>query len=118
MAGPVQLIDEAAEIARGIATRRTDGHTRGHQIVTFSSRGQTACYLGDLCPMVPHLRTFWSMAYDQFPLTVRTMKPAILGEIADGQHVAMFSHDPQCRIARIRRDADGGSEWTVEPIVR
>jgi glyoxylase-like metal-dependent hydrolase (beta-lactamase superfamily II) len=113
----VQFVDEAAEIVPGIATRRTEGHTRGHQIVKLTSRGQTACSLGDLCPMVPHLRTFWSMAYDQFPLKVRTSKPAILAEIADRQQVAVFSHDPQCRFARIRRDVDGSSEWAVEPVV-
>jgi glyoxylase-like metal-dependent hydrolase (beta-lactamase superfamily II) len=117
-AGLVEFIDEVAEIAPGISTRRTEGHTRGHQIVTLTSCGETACYLGDLCPMVPHLRTFWSMAYDQYPLIVRTTKPAILGEIADQQQVAVFSHDPQCRFARIRRDVSGISEWTAEPVVR
>jgi glyoxylase-like metal-dependent hydrolase (beta-lactamase superfamily II) len=116
-AGLVEVIDEVTEIAPGIATRRTDGHTRGHQIVTFTSRGQAAWYLGDLCPMVPHVRAFWSMAYDQYPLTVRTTKPAVLGEIADRQDVAVFCHDPQCRFARIRRDVTGVSEWTIEPIV-
>jgi len=116
-AGLMRTVDEVAEIVPGIATRRTDGHTRGHQILTLTSRGQTASYLGDLCPLVPHLRTFWSMSYDQFPLTVRTSKPAILGEIADRRHLAMFAHDPQCRFARIRRDVAGGSEWIVEPIV-
>jgi glyoxylase-like metal-dependent hydrolase (beta-lactamase superfamily II) len=115
-AGLVQLVDETVEIAPGVATRRTDGHTRGHQIVTLTSRGQTAWYLGDLCPLVPHLRTFWSMAYDQFPLTVRTTKPAILGEIAEGRHVAVFAHDPQCRFARIRRDDGGSLEWIAEPV--
>lgn len=116
-AGLVQMVDEVAAIVPGVETRRTDGHTRGHQIVTLASQGQTAWYLGDLCPLVPHLRTFWSMAYDQFPLTVRTMKPAILGEIANRQHVAVFAHDPQCRFARIRPDVGGGFEWTAEPIM-
>lgn len=115
-AGLVQFVDDVAEIVSGVTTRRTDGHTRGHQLVTLASRDQTAWYLGDLCPLVPHLRTFWSMAYDQFPLTVRTTKPAILGEIADQQQLVVFSHDPQCRFARIRRD-NGGSEWTAESIV-
>jgi glyoxylase-like metal-dependent hydrolase (beta-lactamase superfamily II) len=115
-AGLVQFVDEVAEITPGVAVRRTDGHTRGHQIVTLTSRGQTVRYLGDVCPMVPHLRTFWSMAYDQFPLTVRTTKPAILEEIADRRQIAVFAHDPQCRFARIRRDVAGGSEWTIEPL--
>lgn len=114
-AGLLQLVDEVTDIVPGISTRRTNGHTRGHQIVTLTSREQTAWYLGDLCPLVPHLRTFWSMAYDQFPLTVRATKPAVLGQIADGQHLAVFAHDARCRFAHIRRDER--SEWIAEPLV-
>ena len=54
------------------------------------------------------------MAYDQFPLTVRATKPAVLGEIADKKQVAIFGHDPQCRFAHLRRDER--AEWQVEPI--
>jgi glyoxylase-like metal-dependent hydrolase (beta-lactamase superfamily II) len=113
--GLLKLVDESTEILPGISTQRTNGHTRGHQIVILKSHGQTAWYLGDLCPMVPHLRTFWSMSYDQFPLTVRVSKPAVLREIAEGQHLAVFAHDPQCRFARIRRDSR--VEWIAEPII-
>jgi glyoxylase-like metal-dependent hydrolase (beta-lactamase superfamily II) len=113
-AGLLQLVDETVDVIPGVSTRRTNGHTRGHQIVTLTSNEQEAWYLGDLCPLTPHVRTFWSMAYDQFPLTVRTTKPPILGEIADRQHLAIFGHDPQCRFAHIRRDKR--SEWSVEPV--
>jgi glyoxylase-like metal-dependent hydrolase (beta-lactamase superfamily II) len=114
-AGLTQIVDEASEIVPGVSTRRTNGHTRGHQIVTLTSQGKSAWYLGDLCPLVPHLRTFWSMAYDQFPLTVRTTKPVILKEIADGEHLAVFGHEPQWRFAHIRRDEH--SEWIAESVV-
>ena len=113
-AGLLQLVEETMEIVPGVSTRRTNGHTRGHQIVTLTSGGQTGWYLGDLCPLTPHVRTFWSMAYDQFPLTVRATKPAVLAEIADRKHLAMFAHDPQCRFAHIRRDER--AEWLVEPV--
>ncbi|HVJ68361.1 MAG TPA: MBL fold metallo-hydrolase [Caulifigura sp.] len=116
-AGLVELVDEDAEVVPGVSVRRTNGHTRGHQIVMLASGGHTACYLGDLCPLTPHLRTFWSMSYDQFPLTVRTSKPVVLSGIADGGQVAIFGHDPKCRFARIRRDDRGHSEWLLEPIV-
>jgi len=114
-AGLVELIDDETDVVPGVATRRTNGHTRGHQIVTLTSGGETAVYLGDLCPLVPHLRTFWSMSYDQFPLTVRTSKPVLLAEIADRRQIAVFGHDPYCRFARIRRDER--VEWAAEPVV-
>jgi glyoxylase-like metal-dependent hydrolase (beta-lactamase superfamily II) len=114
-AGLLHLIDETGDVVPGISTRRTNGHTRGHQIVTLTSRGQTAWYLGDLCPLTPHVRTFWSMSYDQFPLTVRVTKPAILAEIADKQDLAIFGHDPETRFGRIRRDER--VEWIAEPVL-
>ena len=115
-AGLTRFVDETAEIVPGVSTRRTIGHTRGHQIVTLTSNGETAVYLGDLCPLTAHLRTFWSMAYDQFPLTVRTIKPVVLGEIADRRQLAIFGHDPRCRFARIRQDERNKTEWIAEPI--
>jgi len=108
-AGLIELVDGDAEIFPGISTQQTGGHTRGHQIVRFESAGQSAVLLADMCPTAAHLRTFWTMAYDQFPLEVRRKKPAILNDIADHNRVALFSHDPTIRAARLLRVSE--NEW-------
>ena len=113
-AGLLTLIDDAHEICAGITTHRTGGHTRGHQLVSLSSGDQTVVYLGDVCPMIGHMRALWTMAYDQYPLTTRQTKPQILGAIADQNQIAVLAHDPQARIVRLQRDAR--TEFKVLPV--
>ena len=113
-AGLVILVDEEYEVVPGVTTRRTDGHTRGQQLVRLTSRGETAVYVADLCPMAAHVRTMWTMAYDQFPLTARRTKPEVLGSIADQNQIAIFPHDPEARIVRLRRDEQ--TEFAVSPV--
>jgi hypothetical protein len=80
--------------------------------VRIESDGDSAVCLADICPTAGHLRTFWTMAYDQFPLEVRREKPIILNDIVDHHRIALFSHDPHIRAARLARVAD--DEWSVE----
>ncbi len=113
-AGLLTLIDEDVEIAPGITTQRTDGHTRGHQLVTLNSGGETAVYVADVCPMAGNVRALWTMAYDQYPLTTRRTKPEILGRIADQNQIAILAHDPQMKIVRLERDKR--TEFAVSPV--
>jgi glyoxylase-like metal-dependent hydrolase (beta-lactamase superfamily II) len=94
--------------------RLTGGHTRGHQIVRIESGGESAVCLADMCPTTAHLRTFWTMAYDQFPLDIRRKKPAILNDVAENQRVALFSHDPDMVAARLKRES--ANEWSRQPV--
>ena len=103
-AGLLMLIDEGHEIVPGIMTQRTDGHTRGQQLVILTSGEQTVVYVTDLCPMTGHVRAMWTMAYDQYPLTTRRTKPEILGAIADQNQIAILPHDPSEKIVRLQRD--------------
>lgn len=110
-AGLLTLVEESEEILPGISVRRTDGHTRGHQLVTLTSAGQTAVYVGDVSPMAPHVRAFWTMSYDQHPLTTRRTKPEILGEIADQGHLIIFPHEPHQKVGRLEHNER--TEFTV-----
>jgi glyoxylase-like metal-dependent hydrolase (beta-lactamase superfamily II) len=112
-AGLIELVDGDAEVAPGVTTQLTGGHTRGHQIVRLESADESAVCPGDLCPTSAHLPTFWTMAYDQFPLVVRQQKPIILNDIADHRRIALFSHDPDIAAARLAPDPD--NEWCVLP---
>ncbi len=46
----------------------------------------------------------WCMAYDMDVLQNRRMRSAVLGEIADAGHLALFTHDPEIVAARLQRD--------------
>lgn len=111
----LDLVDGEAQVVRGVRTQLTGAHTRGHQIVRIISNDESAVCLADMCPTTAHLRTFWTMAYDQFPLSVRREKPIILNDIVDNDRIALFSHDPQIAAARLARASD--DEWSVIPTV-
>lgn len=106
-AGLVELIDGEVEILPGITARRTGGHTRGHQIVTIGSGAAAGVYASEFCPLVAHLKPRWTMAYDQFPLEVRRLKPALLADIAGKRSVMFFNHDPAVQAATLRQSEEG-----------
>jgi len=103
--GQLRLIDGDAEVAPGIHVELTGGHTPGHQVVLIESAGQTAVFLGDLCPTAWHLPQLWCMGYDLELLLLRRQKRDLLGRIADGGWLALFDHDPTMAACRIQRDA-------------
>lgn len=104
-AGQLELRDGTAEIVPGVTMVVTGGHTEGHAAVMIESEGQTAVYLGDLCPSTRHLPSRWCMAYDVDLLETRRQKPEWLGRIADNQWLALFDHDPDHAAAYLERDA-------------
>lgn len=103
-AGCLRLIDGDEQIVPGLAAMVTGGHTAGHHALLFQSGGQTAVYLGDLCPTTAHLPTMWCMAYDVYPLDTRRRKPAVLAQAAHENWLVCWDHDPQRPWSRIERD--------------
>lgn len=102
--GQLHLVDGTAEIVPGVRMEVTGGHTEGHAAVIIESEGETAVYLGDLCPSARHLPSRWCMAYDVDLLETRRRKPEWLGRIADHGWLALFDHDPDHAAAFLERD--------------
>ena len=111
--GRLELIDGDVEIVPGLRSRVTGGHTRRHQSLVFDSAGQTACFVGDLCPTTAHLRSLWCMAYDVYPLETRRCKPQFLGQAADEGWHLFWDHDPRIVSCRIERHAE--REFVIAP---
>jgi glyoxylase-like metal-dependent hydrolase (beta-lactamase superfamily II) len=103
-AGVLRLVEDGEEVVAGLRVHRTGGHTRGHHVATFRSLGETAVYLGDLCPTHSHFSSLWCMAYDTHPLLTRRRKPELLGRAADENWRVLFDHDPEFAGGRIARD--------------
>jgi glyoxylase-like metal-dependent hydrolase (beta-lactamase superfamily II) len=101
--GQIVLLDGDVEIAPGLSTQVTGGHTRGHQAIVFRADGQTAIYPGDLCPVITHMRRLWCAAYDLYPLEVRRRKPEMLAAAADGDWWVLWDHDPAYAVSKVDR---------------
>ena len=103
--GQLTLLDNAPAILPGLTAFCTGGHTRGHLAVKFCSAGQTAFFIGDLCPTTAHVRQMWCTAYDTYPLETRRRKPQILAEAAEGNWWILWYHDPRVAVSRLQRHA-------------
>jgi glyoxylase-like metal-dependent hydrolase (beta-lactamase superfamily II) len=116
-AGLMLVVDDAQELVPGLRGFVTGGHTRGHMALVFTSGGQTAAYLGDICPSTAHLRRMWHLAYDTYPMETRRRKPEWLSRASDEGWWILWNHDPRVTASRVARDPK--REFTpVEPIAQ
>jgi glyoxylase-like metal-dependent hydrolase (beta-lactamase superfamily II) len=104
-AGLMMVVEDGQELVPGLRGHVTGGHTRGHTAMLFESAGQTAAYLGDICPSTLHLRQMWHLAYDTLPLDTRRRKVELLGRAADEAWWVLWNHDPRLAVSRLARDA-------------
>lgn len=105
-AGVMMVVDEGQEIVPGLGNEVTGGHTRGSMALLFRSGGQTAAYLGDICPSTVHLRRMWHLAYDLYPLETRRRKPEFLARAARENWQIVWNHDPRIPVSRVEPDAN------------
>jgi len=92
-AGRLELVDGEPEIMPGIRLMRTPGHVPHHHSVLLTSGGETAFFLGDLCPTAAHLPLAWIMGYDVEPLVTLESKRRVLTRARDEGWLVIFEHD-------------------------
>jgi len=99
--GQLEIIEGDVEVIPGVLLRHTGGHTRGHQLVELTSKGETAVHLGDLFPTHAHSNPLWIMAYDNFPLTVIDRKEEYFSYYQKLDSWFTFYHDPQVKACKL-----------------
>jgi glyoxylase-like metal-dependent hydrolase (beta-lactamase superfamily II) len=110
----LELLDGDGEIVKGIGVVHAGGHTKGFQVVTAESQGQTAVYLCDLLPTHAHFNPLWIMAYDNFPLESIQKKAALEKEyIGKGAWFA-FYHDPYVLACKFDEQGNILEKWPEE----
>ena len=66
-AGVLTLLDGDTDIAPGVRTKVTHGHSRGHQIVLIEAGSERIAYMGDLVPTPYHVPLASIAALDNSP---------------------------------------------------
>ncbi len=102
-AGVLERMPDEAAVAPGIRVRRTNGHTRFHQIVYIESGGKTAVFAADLMPTTAHVDLPWIMAYDLYPMETLEFKRAFVKEAIEREYLIFFEHDPAVAAGYIRQ---------------
>lgn len=91
--GQLELVDGVHDLLPGIRMRHTPGHTPNHQSIQLESAGETAVFLGDVCPTAAHVPLPWIMGYDVEPLVTLESKRALWRDAVAGGWLVIFEHD-------------------------
>lgn len=105
--GQLELVDHDVELVPGIRMRHTPGHTPWHQSIVLESAGETAVYLGDVCPTAAHVPLPWIMGYDVEPLRTLESKRALWTEASAGGWLVIFEHDATHAWGRLQQGPKG-----------
>ncbi len=105
--GQMTLLRGDSEILPGIRTRIYPGHTANMQAILIESKGQTACYTGDLVPTTFHLDPTWVMAFDLYPLETIENRKRLYSEALPNNWLLIFTHDPKTPMAHIQKNEEG-----------
>ena len=106
----LSLVRGEVELAPGVFTHPTPGHTAAHQSVRIESGGRTAFFLGDLVPTPAHLPVVYHMAYDLYPTVLLETKRDLLARACRDGWLLVFDHDPERRVGILRHGAGGRYE--------
>lgn len=107
--GQLELVQHDVELLPGIRMRHTPGHTPFHQSIVLESEGETAVFLGDVCPTTAHVPLPWIMGYDVEPLVTLETKRALWADVSRGGWTVVFEHDAFVGFGRILAGEKGYS---------
>lgn len=99
--GQLELVQHDVELLPGIHMRHTPGHTPWHQSIVLASAGETAVFLGDVCPTAAHVPLPWIMGYDVEPLVTLESKRRLWGDASRLLWTVVFEHDAVVAFGKI-----------------
>jgi glyoxylase-like metal-dependent hydrolase (beta-lactamase superfamily II) len=101
-AGKIETIDADGEVATGVSTLQTPGHTLGHLSVVASSGTQRAFMLGDAIACPAQLQDAeWAAMSDIDPELSSRSREALYRELEGTEDVAAASHFPDLKFGRV-----------------
>lgn len=107
--GRLQLVDDGAEVARGVTMIAAPGHTPGNAVVRIESGGEVLLFVADLLYQPENIGiASWVSQYDYDPTLVVETRRRVLDEAASGGSLLMAYHLPFPGLGRVRRT---GSAW-------
>jgi glyoxylase-like metal-dependent hydrolase (beta-lactamase superfamily II) len=99
-------LDGAAEMAPGVRSMPTPGHTRGHHSIVVEGRDRVLAFSGDVLPTRHHLGAPYNMAYDLFPLDNRASKRKLLEWLAARDGLLAIDHELETPVLSVQPAGD------------
>ncbi len=109
--------DQSRALGPAYRLHRSEGHTPGLMLAEVPSEEGPVVFAADLIPGRPWVHLPITMGYDRWPERLIDEKTALLeGLLARGGRL-FFTHDPECAMGRLTRDAQGrfgvGEQWAA-----
>jgi len=103
----LHLVDGDESIADGITLIKTNGHTKGHQIVKIDSGdGQVAAFFGDLIPTPSYFSKGLKMKFDYNPDKSKSMRTNLIDEAVEEDWLLFFYHAPHVKAGRAHQTSN------------
>ena len=110
----LQLIEAGDEIAPGIRTISTPGHTRNHISVAVISGEERLICVADTMDVPIHIeQTSWHPAWDELPAEGMRARRGLLRRAAEENALIHGFHFPFPGVGRVRADGEG---WRFEAL--
>jgi glyoxylase-like metal-dependent hydrolase (beta-lactamase superfamily II) len=115
--GRLELVegDRSPTLGPDYRLHRSDGHTPGLILAEVASSNGAVVFAADLIPGRPWVHLPITMGYDRFPERLIDEKDALLSDLAARNGRLFFTHDAECALSRVVRDASGrfsaGESW-------
>jgi glyoxylase-like metal-dependent hydrolase (beta-lactamase superfamily II) len=102
----LRTFDEEHEIAPGVVTRRTGGHTPGHSVVRVASGGDGLTFAGDAVFTVGFEQPDWHNGFEHDPEEAARVRVRLLRELAKSGEMLVATHLPFPSIGRVASEGD------------
>jgi len=101
--GMLELLDGDSQIAQGVSTVVTGGHSDGHQVVLVEAGSERIAYMGDLIPTPYHVPLASIAASDQSPDDTLAQKRELLDRAIQKGWLLIFGHAQDQRAAYVEQ---------------
>ena len=112
-AGFLTLLEGDSEIAPGVTTKVTNGHSEGHQVVLIDAGAERIAFLGELIPTPYHLPLVSIAAFDQAPNDTLRQKRELIEMAIKGGWLLVFGHANDNRAGYVGQ-RNGKSQFSVK----
>lgn len=102
-AGVLTLLDGDSEVAQGITTKVTHGHSEGHQVVLIEAGSERIAFAGDLIPTPYHVPLINIAALDHSPNDTLAQKRDLLKMAVEGGWLLVFGHAFESRAGYVEQ---------------
>jgi glyoxylase-like metal-dependent hydrolase (beta-lactamase superfamily II) len=100
----VHPFEQECAVIDEITMIHTGGHSAGHSIVQFDSKGEKALHFADIMPTHAHQNPLWVMAYDDYPMDSVFAKEKWVKRVLEEEWWVVFYHEPQYRALKWNKE--------------